>query len=401
VYRRQLQIIRAHRFVREVRIFIGDLVPNPRVTRNQILWTIRIAATLIILLGILALVGWLFSIPILRLVQVLLTASIPVVIAVVGNRYTQHRAQEGALQAYLDQMSDMLIPNKERPSLYKARPGDSLSSMARARTLTVLTQLSGDRKASVLKFLYEATLIGKDSSGEHPVRPVVLLSGADLQDVNLSGAILGGADLSYTDLSDANLFLSCLRNADLSWANLSGARLRHAFLEGANLSYATVRGADLSGARLEGTIMPNERKYEDWLDGLRDGLRQWRFGLVGSSTESREIIDGDLSSSAQVWAQEYLDWILIMLSDFSKHPLYGTIMPSGQKYEDWLKDTFEAWLKEDLKVYEQYKERKNKGGFTAAIDSILAAFEESEEAPKEEERKDKEDRGEDGENNGP
>src|SRR5215207_140123 len=68
---------------------------------------------------------------------------VPVVLAIGGflftrseNRATQaaaeRRAQEDALQAYLDNMSDMLIPNNDQPSLYKARSGDSLSFVARA-----------------------------------------------------------------------------------------------------------------------------------------------------------------------------------------------------------------------------------------------------------------------------
>jgi hypothetical protein len=100
----------------------------------------------------------------------------------------EHRTQDEALQAWLDQMSGMLIPNTDQPSLYKARPGDGLSSVARARTLTVLPRLGGDRKARVVQFLYESGLI----SSMHPV-------------LDLSGADLGGADLSRADLSGSIL----------------------------------------------------------------------------------------------------------------------------------------------------------------------------------------------------
>jgi hypothetical protein len=72
---------------------------------------------------------------------------------------------------------------EDRPSLYKARPGDSLSSVARARTLTVLPRLDGDRKARVVQFLHESGLIAKNC-------PIVAMSGA-----NLSWAVLIGADL--------------------------------------------------------------------------------------------------------------------------------------------------------------------------------------------------------------
>jgi Pentapeptide repeats (8 copies) len=162
----------------------------------------------------------------------------------------ERRAQDEALQAYLDQMSNMLLPNQDQPSLYKARPGDSLSSVARARTLSVLPRLNGDRKARVVQFLYESGLIAAE-------RRVLDLRGSDLRE----------ADLVLTDLSGADLFA-----AKLSKAKLSGARLIGAFLREADLS-----AADLSGARewteeqlratfsLEGATMPNGQKYEDWL----------------------------------------------------------------------------------------------------------------------------------------
>jgi hypothetical protein len=65
------------------------------------------------------------------------------------------RAQDEALQAYLDHMSQLLI---EQP-LRRASPGDNLSTVARARTLTVLPRLDSERKRSVLQFLYESGLI--------------------------------------------------------------------------------------------------------------------------------------------------------------------------------------------------------------------------------------------------
>ena len=216
---------------------------------------------------------------------------VPVVLAIGGylftrseNRATQaaaeRRAQEEALQAYLDNMSDMLIPNKDQPSLYKARSGDSLSFVARAQTLTVLPRLDGNRKARIVQFLFESGLIDKD-------HPILDLSGADLTGADLSRAQLYGtsgvnlskADLSGANLSEAELSVVYVTNniyqveADLSEANLSEADL-----SGANLSGANPRGANLSRVTLTGATMPNGQKYEDWLksknheqDGKNDG----------------------------------------------------------------------------------------------------------------------------------
>src|SRR5829696_6722171 len=99
-------------------------------------------------------------------------------------------------------MSVMLIPNKDQPSLYDESPPDSLRTVARARTLTVLPRLDGDRKARVVQFLHEAGLI----SGQRPV--------LDLRIANLSEADLSWATLSYADLSEANLSNANLEDVD-------------------------------------------------------------------------------------------------------------------------------------------------------------------------------------------
>jgi hypothetical protein len=70
------------------------------------------------------------------------------------------RAQDAALQAYLDQMSQLLL-DKDRP-LRESKEGDAARTLARARTITVLPRLNSDRKGSVVQFLYEAVLITRD-----------------------------------------------------------------------------------------------------------------------------------------------------------------------------------------------------------------------------------------------
>jgi hypothetical protein len=105
------------------------------------------------------------------------------------------RAQDEALQAYLDQMSQLLL-DKDRP-LRESEEGDEVRTLARARTLTVLTKLDGERKRSVLQFLYESALINRDGC-------ILSLRGANLTKTNLDGIILQGANLRESDLQDAN-----------------------------------------------------------------------------------------------------------------------------------------------------------------------------------------------------
>nr|MBA2715066.1 hypothetical protein [Rubrobacteraceae bacterium] len=103
------------------------------------------------------------------------------------------RAQDEALQSYLDQMSSLLL----QKDLREAKGDSEVRTLARARTLTVLSRLDSSRKEQVVRFLSEAHLLqGADENNEQPV--IVLgglggLGGADLKGVDLSGADLSGA----------------------------------------------------------------------------------------------------------------------------------------------------------------------------------------------------------------
>jgi hypothetical protein len=166
-------------------------------------------------------------------------------------KLVQQRAQDEALQAYLDQMSALLLEKDLRDS----KKDSEVRILARARTLTVLRRLGPSSKGTVVQFLYEAGLI-------KGAQPVVSLLQADLSNADLRGATL----------SHANLFRADLRGAVLSYAHLNPADLSHA-----DLSFAALSGADLSHAEgwtkkqlsaansLEGATMPNGQKYEDWI----------------------------------------------------------------------------------------------------------------------------------------
>jgi hypothetical protein len=167
----------------------------------------------------------------------------------------EQRAQDEALQAYLDQMSSLLLEQDLRTSEEESE----VRTLAEARTLTALQRLDANHNRIILRFLREAKLI---SGG----RSVVRLTFADLK-----GADLKGADLNSIDLEGADL-----RGADLRGANLSYTYLHQAHLEGANLQGADLRGAVLTDAKviddqlaearsLEGATMPNGQKYEEWL----------------------------------------------------------------------------------------------------------------------------------------
>jgi hypothetical protein len=150
------------------------------------------------------------------------------------------RAQDEALQAYLDQMSSLLLERDLRAS----EEDSEVRTLARARTLTVLSRLDPSRKTALMEFLVEADLVqcvdGRD--------PIISLRGADLSD----------ADLFFADLKNANL-----RGANLRNANLPNANLDHADLRGAK--GVTNEELEQQAASLKGATMPDGQKYEDWL----------------------------------------------------------------------------------------------------------------------------------------
>jgi uncharacterized protein YjbI with pentapeptide repeats len=185
------------------------------------------------------------------------TLAIPIVVGLGAAWFSAEQAKasdeentdnqrEAALQAFIDKMSELLLahhlrnsqaPPPENGDPSKPEPNE-VRNIGRVRTLTVLRTLDGDRKATVLQFLFESGLIDKGS-------PIISLSGADLTHANLINARLRNAELSKVDLTNANL-----RGADLLGANLAYSILRDLDLGETLLSAANLAGADLSGARL-------------------------------------------------------------------------------------------------------------------------------------------------------
>lgn len=178
-----------------------------------------------------------------------------------ARRLAQDQAEEAALQKYFDRMSRLLV----RDGLRTAPPESELRGVARVRTLTLLrrltgtsSELSGDRKGSVLLFLYEAGLI----QGEERIidlsrarlayarLPDGLLAQANLTRANLTGTVLASSNLEEANLSHASLNQANLANAHLTGSNLMAADLRRANLTSADLTGANLCQANLSGATL-------------------------------------------------------------------------------------------------------------------------------------------------------
>src|SRR5918993_2459264 len=200
----------------------------------------------------------------------------------------EQQAQDEALQAYLDQMSQLILDRKlleveQGDPLHEQ--GDPVHTLAQARTSTAILRLDAQHNESVTHFLIHSGLAVRSKDSARVLRGSTLshakLSGAHLTNADLSDASLIGADLC-----DANLFGADLRDANLISADLSRADLSEANLIGANLENANLSGAEgITNAELEqqavslvGADLPNGQKYEDWLkselreeDGKNEG----------------------------------------------------------------------------------------------------------------------------------
>jgi uncharacterized protein YjbI with pentapeptide repeats len=163
------------------------------------------------------------------------------------------RAQNTAVQVYLDQMSTLMLEMDLRGS----EAGSEVRNIAQARTSAVLQAVEAENLRILLQFLSDAGLIQRVE--EKP--PILSLDRIDFSDADLRNIALSGSNLSFANLSDA----------DLSAANLSDANLRKAVLRRANLSRANLSGATgfsneqiAATESLEGATMPDGQKYENW-----------------------------------------------------------------------------------------------------------------------------------------
>src|SRR5919112_897751 len=224
------------------------------------------------------------------------------------------RAQDEALGAYLDQMSDLIVDREMRK-----KPDDpDLRRLAQARTLAILLGLDQDRKRRPLRLIYELSLIMK----EEPILNLknAGLDTADLSEITLHDACLREADLRLANLSGADLKGSDLRGADLRGANLSDANLSDTVLVGANLlPYDETQPAKLNAPSLSNGTDPSD------IDTGNNNLKHTNLG-------GADLSNADLSGAYLTGADVSEEQLVKCKS------LQGATMPDGRKYEDWPKD---------------------------------------------------------------
>jgi excisionase family DNA binding protein len=225
-------------------------------------------------------------------------------------------AQNAALQAYLDQMS-LLMLEKDLPG---SEEGDAVFTLAQARTITVLSQLNEESGKVVSSFLFASGLLWKPAllAGadlENAELPKVALPKANLADANLRGAnltdaVLIDADFSATekvgedtihihmpaDLTRADLTKAALQGANLSGCPLKQATLTDATLQSADLSSADLQGADLSHAALQAADLSSAESTADLRGAPLRFLKQEATNLTDADLSHAALQHADLSS---------------------------------------------------------------------------------------------------------
>ena len=155
---------------------------------------------------------------------------------------------------------------------------------------------------SFVRFVSEATTGNSRRVCVFPRKQRESLKGMRLSKLNLDGAWLPGAELTFgrldqVSLEEANLRKAILQHAVLTRARLRGADLRGARLQGADLSDADLRDADLQGADLRcNSVLNGVRRYTNLLRAR--GLTCSQLGQANGWEDS--FRDPDLACGEEI-----------------------------------------------------------------------------------------------------
>jgi uncharacterized protein YjbI with pentapeptide repeats len=334
------------------RSFVRELVPDwwpptrdrvVRVSRTTVL-IIVVALNVLLLLYVVSLLFGitLWSVLKVMAVPIAVGAAVPLLNWLQKGRelaIADQHAQDEALQSYLKEMGQLLLDEKR--SLRKSEKGDEVRTLARARTLTVLARLDGNRRTIAVQFLYESRLIsGYDA--------IVNLKGADLSNVDLGWNKVGnisGINLRGAKLEEAKLEWAFLGGAFLDeQTNLSGANLRHAILRNASLSGANLEGANLEGGELNGANLRQANLSRSVLRDLLIWLDEQWPGFYKQLAEAKSLKGATMHDGEQYedWLGTYegQDWLR------NYKPKFGEQKKNVSEYEDWIETTEgKMWLK--------------------------------------------------------
>ncbi len=238
-------------------------------------------------------------------------------------KIAQDNQRELALQEFFKNMSELLL----HENLRKSDEDAEVRTIARVRTLTVLSGLDGRRKGSLVQFLNESGLINQRE--KYIEKDCVIdLDGADLSKAKLSDTIFEKMIFRHSNLSEADLRECLLTDANLGQADLHNADLRKAAMEEACLVRANLRGADLREAGLIGADLQNADLREVNLSNAYLGKIEVIGGGVAriETTNSANLSEANLRKAILVKAdltEAYLMNAILIEANLQESRLFG------------------------------------------------------------------------------
>ena len=127
-----------------------------------------------------------------------------------------------------------------------------------------------------------------------------------LEELDLSGKMLCGINLSDTKIARANFEKAYLNGANLSKANLQKANLNNANLQGAILSYTNLQGAKMSKINLQGANMNNANFQEsNLIEAKMQSGTLFCTQLQGANLNNADLREADLNQTQMQGAELY------------------------------------------------------------------------------------------------
>ena len=177
------------------------------------------------------------------------------------------------------------------------------------------------------------------------------LSGSNLKGLNLSGAYLQMADLTGANLTGANL-----ENADLSRANLKGVDLKGSICYGTNFSGADLKGANFKRVFLKSANLHGANLKEANLKGVISGKIK---GVPKSLPDGWSLVGGVLVNKSEGIKDESKDVENDALSLFDNIDNNGNKKISKKEWKLYIDEQQPKFIK-DKTIFSSIDKNKNK-----------------------------------------
>lgn len=216
-----------------------------------------------------------------------------------------------------------------------------------------------------------------DSSSFSQIKSKTTFEGADLENINLSGANLSGVDLRNANLKNADLSHAILNEADLRSANLWGANLNHAQVRDADLKRVNMSWAELNEVRFDNSDLDDAILSSAKLRKANLSNSKLRWGNMDNAILNEANLTGMDLLATNLTQSNFekanlskvsLRWAILNDTNFNKANFTDIVelTKAGVKEKDWL-EKLSAWkvtgVKEIQKTYKLVEDETSRANF--------------------------------------